>query len=271
MKIVIKVGGALMAQGISNLVEDLKNVVKSHQVIIVHGGGPQINELTTQLGKQPKIYDTPTGMKTRHTDQDQMDIVKMAIAGYNNKTLVESLRKAGINAFGFTGLDGGAILAERKEQILIINEKGKRQILHGDYSGKVTQADSKLLNLFIKNGYVPVIGCIASSLEGDAVNVDGDRAASAVAVAINADRYISLTDVEGVYRDLESKDVISHMTMAEAEAFMEKTSGGMKKKIFAALEALHEKVPNFVIYSGAVSHPISDVLEHNKGTIITQK
>lgn len=271
MKIVIKVGGALMAQGLSNLIEDLKTVVKTHQVIIVHGGGPQIDELTTQLGKQPKIYDTPTGMKTRHTDQDQMDIVKMALAGHNNKTLVESLRKIGINAFGFTGLDGGAILAERKEQILIINEKGKRQILHGDFSGKVTYADSKLLNLFLENGYIPVIGCMASSLEGDALNVDGDRAAAAVAIAVNADRYISLTDVEGIYKDMESKVVIPRMTISEAEQFMEKASGGMKKKIFAALEALHDKVPNFVIYSGTVPHPISDVLDYNKGTLITQK
>jgi acetylglutamate/LysW-gamma-L-alpha-aminoadipate kinase len=271
MKIVIKVGGALLAQGIDNLVKDLQTVTKNHQVIIVHGGGPQINELTTKLGKEPKYFDTPQGMKTRYTDKDQMDIVKFALAGHNNKTIVEALRKVGINAFGFTGLDGGAILAERKEQILVINERGKRQVLHGEYSGKVTKADAKLLNLLLEQGYVPVIGCMASSIEGDAVNVDGDRAAAAVAVAVNADRYISLTDVEGVYKDMDTKEVIPQMTVPEAEAFMDKATGGMKKKIFAALEALKDHVPNFVIYSGAVPNPISDVLDHQKGTLITSK
>ena len=269
MKIVIKLGGALFAQGIGSLVEDLKTVTKSHHVIIVHGGGPQITELGTKLGKEPKYYDTPSGMKTRYTDQGQMDIVKMALAGHNNKSIVEALRQAGINAFGFSGLDGGTIQAERKEQILVINERGKRQVLHGEFSGKVTKADPTVIDLLVEKGYVPVIGCMATSQTGDAVNVDGDRAAAAVAAAVHADRYISLTDVEGVYKDMETKEVIPRMTRSEAEAMMQRVSGGMKKKIFAALEALEEKVANFVIYSGSVAHPISDVIEHSKGTIIT--
>jgi acetylglutamate/LysW-gamma-L-alpha-aminoadipate kinase len=269
MRIVIKLGGALFAQGIDHLVADLKEVVKKHEVIIVHGGGPQITEISTKLGKEPKYFDTPAGMKTRYTDKDQIDVVKMALAGYNNKSIVESLRKAGINAFGFSGLDGGTIKAERKEQIVILNDKGKRQVLHGEYSGKVVGADAKIVNLLVEQGYVPVIGCMASSLEGDAVNVDGDRAAAAVAAAAKAEKYISLTDVEGIYKDMETKEIIPKMTSIEAEAFMDKATGGMKKKIFAALEALKEKVANFVIYSGSVPNPITDVLEHGKGTIIT--
>ena len=271
MKIVIKVGGALFAQGIEKLVEDLKEVVKKHQVVIVHGGGPQITEIGTKMGKEPKYYDTPTGMKTRYTDKDQIDMVKMAIGGLVNKSIVEAMRQAGVNAFGFTGLDGGSILADRKDQIMVIDERGKRRVLRGEFSGKVDNANSEIINILLEKGYVPVIGSMCSSKTGDAVNVDGDRAAVVVAVAINADKYISLTDVVGIYKDMETKEVIPKMSEAEAELFMQKATGGMKKKIFAAIEALKSGINEFVIYSGEIDKPISSVLEENKGTIISKK
>jgi acetylglutamate/LysW-gamma-L-alpha-aminoadipate kinase len=269
-RIVIKLGGALFAQGIDNLVNDLKTLINEYQFIIVHGGGPQITNLGKQMGKEPKMYNTPQNMKTRYTDKDQMDIVKMALAGYVNKTVVESLRKVGVNAFGFSGLDGGCIVAERKDQILVLNERGNRQVLHGEFSGKVKFAKPELIEMILEKNMVPVIACMSGSEAGDAVNVDGDRAAVAVAIAIKADKYVSLTDVEGIYKDMESKEVITKMSQDEAEKFMEQVGGGMKKKMFAALEGLKGEVKEFVVYSGVAKTPLSDVLKENKGTIISK-
>jgi [amino group carrier protein]-L-2-aminoadipate/L-glutamate 6-kinase len=270
LKIVIKVGGALFAQGIEKLVEDLEVISKEHQIIIVHGGGPQITELGKKLGTPAKYFDTPKGMTTRYTDENQLEIVKNALAGSVNKNIVEALRRKNINAFGFTGLDGGVIMANRKDKIMIINDKGKRQILRGEFSGKVNTVNTEIIEFLLEKQYLPVIGCMSCSETGDAVNVDGDRAAIAVAQAINADKFISLTDVEGVYKNMETKEIIPSMTDVEAENFIKNVSGGMKKKLFAAVEAIKSGVKEFIIYSGQVDNPISDILTNKKGTIISK-
>ncbi|MBD3354029.1 MAG: hypothetical protein GF364_21280, partial [Candidatus Lokiarchaeota archaeon] len=96
--VVMKVGGALVAQDYSNLIMDVKELIDQYNFIIVHGGGPQINKLYKEMGKSPKIYKTPKGFTTRHTDEEAIKMIKMALAGYVNKSLVESFQKVGVNA-----------------------------------------------------------------------------------------------------------------------------------------------------------------------------
>ncbi len=273
MKIVIKVGGALFAQGIEPLVEDLKDVSKNNQVVIVHGGGPQITDVGEKMGREAKHYKTPKGMKTRYTDSGQIENIKMAIGGQVNKNIVEMLRKVGVNAFGFTGLDGAVVTAKRKKKIMVINERGRRQILRGEYSGKPQEVDSKILNFLLENDYVPIIGSMCVSKEGDALNVDGDRVAVAVADAIHADKFVSLTDVEGIFKNMESKEIISALTLVEAESLLkgDTVKGGMKKKVYAAVQALKGNVKEFVIYSGQAEHPLTDILRESKGTRIKKE
>lgn len=265
---VIKIGGALVAADLTPAIDDIAELIKEgYKFVIVHGGGPQINELESKMGREPKIYETQQGMKTRYTDRETMDAVLMALGGYVNKTLVEKFKLKGINAFGFTGLDGGCIKAERKDKIMVIKD-GKRIILRGEFSGKVNAVDPTPIKLLLDAGYLPIIGSISSDEQGNAVNTDGDRAASAVAASLGATSLISLTDVPGIYKDLETKEVIPKLTVKEAKQLMESLTGGMKKKLYAALEAFESSIKKVYIYSGQEQKPFTSVLKDGKGTVI---
>ena len=266
--LVIKIGGALFKQGIDSLLDDMKNLIEEeYQFVIVHGGGPQINWIEKEMGREPKIYETKSGMKTRHTDQETMEVVKMALGGYVNKSIVEQCQLKGINAFGFSGVDGRTLSAKRKEKIMVMR-KGRRMILRGEFSGKVHQANCNIIKYLLSQNMTPVIGSIAADEEGNAVNTDGDRATSAIAAELGAAGLISLTDVEGIYRDFESKEVIPQLNLAQAKGTLEKVKGGMKKKLYAAIEALEKGLNQVFIYSGQVETPISDILKQKKGTKI---
>lgn len=276
MIVVIKIGGALIAENFQNVVKDITNLYLNYKdkytLIILHGGGPQINETLRKMGKDPKYFQTPSGFRTRHTDQEAIEAAIMALGGLNNKRLTEALQKEGINAFGFTGIDGGTIEAKRKKKILILH-KGKRIMKRGEYSGKVNKVKKDIIQYLLKRDYLPIIGSLAKSEEGEILNVDGDRAAGHVANALNAEILISLTDVEGIYRNFEEKDsLIDEIRVNQLEELLEELRGGMKKKAYAALEAFevdkNETLKRVVISSGLSEEPIFDVLERNKGTII---
>ena len=265
---VIKIGGALVAADLTPAIEDLVNLInEGYKFVIVHGGGPQINDLEAKMGREPKIYETQQGMKTRYTDRETMDAVLMALGGFVNKSLVEKFILKGVKAFGFTGLDGACIRAQRKDKIMVV-KNGKRIILRGEYSGKITDVDPKPIRLLLDSGYVPIIGSISADEEGNAINADGDRAASAVAAALGANSLISLTDVPGIYKDMETKEVISKLNLKEAKQLLESLTGGMKKKLFAALEALESSINKVYIYSGQENKPFSAILKEGKGTVI---
>jgi len=272
--IVVKIGGALIAENFENVVKDISNIYLNlrdkYNLVVLHGGGPQIDNILQKMNKKPKYFKTPSGFKTRYTDQEAIEIAIMALAGTNNKRLVEALQKKGVNAFGFTGIDGGCINAKRKKKILVLMN-GKRIIKRGEYSGKVNNVNTEILDFLIKKGYIPVIGSLAKSEEGDIVNIDGDRAAGYVADALNADILISLTDVEGVYKNFNNKNsLIKEIKSYQLESLFEGLKGGMKKKAYAALEALKMNVKKVIISTGLSENPISNALKKQAGTVITK-
>lgn len=254
----------MVDKGIENLIEDITNLSKEHRIVIVHGGGPQINEIAKRLGKEPVYVTSPSGFKSRFTDKETRDISIMAMAGRVNKKIVATLWKNGIPAVGLTGLDGKTLIAKRKDKIVAV-ENGRKRVIRGDYSGKIEEVDGRLLNLILENGYVPVVAPIGISYENEPVNLDGDRAAAHVAKAVNANIFISLTDVQGVIIDGK---VIQSLDRQEAEKILKKVGGGMRKKIFAALEALNLGVKPVVICSGLEKNPISSALTLKTGTVI---
>ncbi len=272
MKVVIKVGGALIAKNFNNVVEDISNIYltmsEKYELVVVHGGGPQINETLRSMNKEPKYFKTPSGYTTRYTDQEAIDAAIMSLGGLNNKRLVEALQKRGVNAFGFTGIDGGTINAIRKDKIVVFVDN-KKLIKRGEYSGKVDSVDPKIIEFLLRNKFIPVIGALARSKEGDIVNVDGDRAASQVAGSLDADILISLTDVEGIYRNFEDKNsMINSISRIQLEDLIERLEGGMKKKAYAALESFENGVKKVIICSGLVESPIMNALEKNGGTTV---
>ncbi|MGV9197589.1 MAG: [LysW]-aminoadipate kinase [Promethearchaeia archaeon] len=272
MIVVLKIGGALIAENFNNVVQDIANIYQNYgdkyTLVIVHGGGPQINETLKKMGKEPIYFNTPSGFKTRYTNDEAIEAAIMALGGLNNKRLVEALQKKGVKAFGFSGSDGGTLEAKRKEKILIMH-KGKRIIKRGEFSGKVVKVNPEIIKVLIEKNYLPVISSLAKSENGVIVNTDGDRAASSVAEAIDADMLISLTDVKGIYRDINDKEsLIKSLKAYQLEELMEGLKGGMKKKTYAALEAFEKGIDKIIICSGLSEAPLFDALEKGAGTVI---
>ncbi|MBD3193753.1 MAG: [LysW]-aminoadipate kinase [Candidatus Lokiarchaeota archaeon] len=272
MKVVIKVGGSLLAKNFSRVIDDISIIYNkfsdNYKLIIVHGGGPQINEFLRETNKEPKYFITPSGFKTRYTDKEAIEAAIMALGGRNNKRLVEALQKRGVNSFGFTGIDGGIIEAKRKEKILVMINN-KRIFKRGEFSGKIEKVNKEIINFLIESKYLPVIGSLAKSEKGEIVNVDGDRAASYIASSIGAEILISLTDVEGIYKDYSNQqELIKKISKEELKRIVKDLEGGMKKKVYAALEALNMGIKEFIICSGLIESPISNSLQKNTGTVI---
>ena len=272
MLVVVKIGGALIAKNFNNVIKDIVNIHSNYgdkySLVIVHGGGPQINETLKNMNKEPKYFKTPSGFMTRFTDQEAIEAAIMSLGGINNKRLVEALQKQNINAFGFSGIDGGVIEAERKDKILVL-VNGKRIMKRGEYSGKIINVSTPIIEFLLKNRYLPIIAALAKSVEGDIVNIDGDRAGSFVAQALNADVLLSLTDVKGIYKDFNDKNsMIKSITFTYLENLLETLEGGMRKKAYAALEALKLGVKKVIICSGLIEAPIFGALEKNEGTVI---
>ncbi|MBS7287433.1 MAG: [LysW]-aminoadipate/[LysW]-glutamate kinase [Candidatus Freyarchaeota archaeon] len=266
MKMVVKVGGSLADEGLEKSIMNVYAAAKDNQVVIVHGGGPQISALSEKLGKKPVYVTAASGFKSRYTDQETRDIAVMAMVGNVNKRIVSLLNSRGISAVGISGADGPTLIARRKDK-LIVQEGNKKRVLKGDYSGKIDEVNGSLVSLLISLGYVPVVAPIAISSDGELVNVDGDRAAAYIAKAINADVLVSVTDVPGLI--LNGK-VVRRLTIKEAEELVSQLEGGMKKKVFAALEALKIGVPAVVICSGLMENSVASAAKMECGTVITR-
>jgi acetylglutamate/LysW-gamma-L-alpha-aminoadipate kinase len=276
MKIVIKVGGSLFNEDLHFLYEDIAHLVKEgkHQVVLVHGGGPQIDMILKKQGKDPKFLYSQSGVKSRHTDEDTRDAAIMALGGYVNKNITARLIKHGVNAFGFTGVDGAIMMADRKDKIVSVDPAtSKRIVVRNDFSGRIDPERVKgdvILSL-LGLGITPVIGALAIDDASDILNTDGDRAAASICKAIKGDAFISVTDVPGVLKDMESKEVIPKIPVGNLDTVMENVTGGMKKKIIAVREAVSFGIPQVVITSGLMEQGVTKALDGRMGTAITQQ
>lgn len=272
MNIVVKIGGSLFNENLELLYKDIKALVDAgHRVIVVHGGGPQINDILKGAGKDPRYIVSASGMKSRHTDESTRDAAIMALGGLVNKGIVSGLFKQGIRAFGFTGVDGAMLRATRKDKIVAIDPvTSKRYVVRNDFSGKIDpdKVDDTAIRVILDAGFVPVIGALAIDDAGSILNTDGDRAAASVCKALNGDVLVSVTDVLGVLKDMGSKQTIPTIPAANLDAMMAQVDGGMRKKIFAVKEALTLGVASCIITSGLVDGGISRALKGEIGTII---
>ena len=211
------------------------------KIVLVHGGGPEISETMSKLGKKAEFVD---GLRV--TDKETVDIVQMVLAGKVNKTLVNLLEMNGGKAMGISGMDGRLIEAEIKNEKL-------------GYVGNITKINIAPVNDLLEKGYIPVISTLGCDSEGNTYNINGDTAAAYIAGALNAERLIMMTDIAGLLKDKDDPStLIPEITVKECEEL--KTtgiiSGGMIPKIDCCIEAINEGVKNVIIMDGRVPHSI---------------
>ncbi len=263
--ITIKIGGSVVDNLHPTTISDIKKTAEREGVIIVHGGGNEVSKVSKQLGKEPKFVVSPSGIKSRYTDQETAEIFTMVMSGQINKTIVRLLQKNGVNAIGLSGVDGKILQAERKKKLIIVNEKGRKQAIDGGYTGKITDVNAQLILSLVEKGYTPVISPVALSEESEFLNVDGDRATANVAGKAKADKVLFITNVDGLLMD---DKLVTDLSLAEAKEIRPKVGFGMEKKILAATEALDMGVKEALIANGQRENPISSAIAHDNCTVI---
>ncbi len=265
--IVIKIGGS-RGIDLDAVCADIAALAKEgKQIILMHGAGNEANELGEKLGHPAVHVTSPQGYTSRYTDRATLEVYVMAACGKINTFLVERLQKLGVNAIGLSGVDGRVLEGTRKDAIRIV-ENGRQRILRDDYTGRVEKVNADLLRMLLDRGYVPVLAPLAISYQGDAINVDGDRAAAMVAGALGADQLIILTNVPGLLRNFpDESTLIPHIDKHRVEPSIDFAEGRMKKKILGATEALALGVRQVIFADGRVAGAVHRALE-GAGTVI---
>ena len=244
--VVVKYGGAAIAADdlcrsvISDIV--LLSLV-GIKVVLVHGGGPEINEMLKKIGKESKFID---GL--RYTDNETMDIVQMVLSGKISKQLVQMIGEQGGKAFSLSGIDGRMMVAKKlpgKDLGLV---------------GQLTSIDPEPVKMVLDKGYIPVVSTVACGEElGVAYNINADIAAASLAAALGAEKLILMTDVRGLMRNPKDEStLLSVVTLPEIAQLIKEgiISGGMIPKIDCCIEAVRQGVPRAHILDGRVPHSI---------------
>lgn len=257
---VIKIGGA-SGVATENIVADVARCVADGlQVVLVHGGSDLTNTLSQQLGHETRMITSPSGMTSRYTDAETLRIFAMAVAGQINTELVALLQKQGVNAMGLAGVDGRLLVARRKAVVRSQLPGGRVQILRDDYTGQIEQVNGALLKQLLSIGLIPVIAPLALSYEGERLNVDGDRAAAAIAASLHADALVIMTNVPGLLRDpSDQNSLISNISAHRMDEYMQYAQGRMRKKLLGAQEALRGGVPRVCIGNAALQDVLNGV------------
>jgi len=264
--IVIKFGGSVLYELHPSIIEDLHQISQNEKMVLVHGGGNEVTNIATKLGKEQKFIVSPSGIRSRFTDKETAEIYTMVMSGKINKIIVKMMVEAGIKAVGISGIDAGILRAIRKAKLTVLNEKGRKTIIEGGYTGKIQTVETSLLNILTENGYLPVVSPIALSENYEFLNIDGDRAAAYIAGNLKADKVIFLTNVNGLHLD---DKLVKNLTASQAKEALPKIGFGMEKKILASTEALMLGAKEVVISSGKVSNPITSAISHEDCTVIS--
>lgn len=242
--IVVKYGGNAMIN------DELKQAVMGDivllsligvKVVLVHGGGPEINEMLGKIGKKSEFIN---GLRV--TDQETMDIVQMVLAGKVNKNLVNLLQSKGGKAIGLCGIDGHMLKAEK-----VAEKMG--------FAGNITDVDVSSIVDVLEKGYIPVISTVGYDLEGHTYNINADTAAARIAGELKAECLISMTDTVGLCYDKDDPStLISKVNVSDAPKLIRDgvISGGMIPKIQCCIESIRRGVKKVFILDGRVPHSI---------------
>lgn len=215
--------------------------------VVVHGGGPQIGQRLSQLGKESKFID---GMRV--TDGETMDVVEMVLGGLVNKEIVQLINTQGGRAVGLTGKDGGLI--EARKLVASSRAHGKTEDIDLGFVGEVSSLDTSLLDLLVSGNFIPVVAPVGVGTDGLSYNINADLVAGKLAESLGAEKLIMLTNTEGVLDEHGRR--LSRLDAGELRAMVEDGSihGGMLPKVRCVLEALEGGVNSVHIIDGRLEH-----------------
>jgi acetylglutamate/LysW-gamma-L-alpha-aminoadipate kinase len=279
MLYVIKLGGGAGVNIIAAAQDIARLVQHGERIVLLHGCSYIADQLAQEMGEPVRYVTSASGIRSRYTDARSLRIFLMA-ASLVNAELVGTLQRLGVQAIGLRGLDGNLLRGPRKDVLRVI-ENGRPHVLRGDFTGRVEHVNTDLLRLLLDHGYVPTIAPLAlaepiahqtSATENEgykaAVNVDGDRAAAAVAIALGADILVILSNVPGLLTNVHNeRSLVQHLGTSEIQAYEVQATGGMRRKLMAAREALHGGVHRVVLADGRIEHPLASALA-GRGTVI---
>ncbi len=252
--VVVKYGGnAMISEELRQAV--ISDIILLHlvgiRVVVVHGGGPEISTMLKKIGKESKFVD---GL--RYTDQETMEIVQQVLCGKVNKDLVATLNRMGGRAVGLCGMDAGLFQARKLED--------KYGLV-----GEITQADPQVVVDALERGYIPVVSTVAQGVDDEtAYNINADTAAAKLAVALQAEKLILLTDVRGLLRDAkDERTLLPVVELAQVPALVKDgvIQGGMIPKVDCCVEAVRSGVKNTIILDGRIPHSILIELLSDEG------
>lgn len=265
---VIKIGGGagITGEAFAHFAADLATL--DEQVVVIHGGNAEFSRLSTQLGMPPRMITNEKGRVSRYTDGETIDAMLMAYCGKVNKRLVGALQAAGVNAVGLSAIDG-RIATGRRKPVLRGTEDGKPKVLRDDHAGTIDTIDPALVRLLLDAGYLPVITPPALALEeGTPINVDGDKLALELAIALGADGILFFSDTPGLLHDKDDESTLIRWIDASAPAeALEAAKGRMAVKVESAVKAIDRGVGKVVFSDGRVPSPVSRALA-GEGTVI---
>lgn len=253
--VLVKYGGNAMTNA------ELKEAVMSDivlltevgiKVVLVHGGGPEINAMLKRVGIESKFIG---GL--RYTDKETIDIVKMVLCGKLNKELVSALQLHGAKALGLCGIDGQMIMAEKLDSDVDLG-----------YVGQIQKITTKPILDALNNGYVPIISTVATSADGQSYNINADTAAARIASCLRAENLILMTDIAGLLKDKDDPSTLIPTVNVSDVPYLKKTgiiSGGMIPKIECCVEAVRRGVKKTSIIDGRIPHSILIELLSNEG------
>jgi acetylglutamate kinase len=265
---VVKLSGKVTEDS-ANLASLTEELALIHQVgirvCVVHGGGKQLTDLASRMGIEQTIING-----RRVTDDDTLEMAKMIFAGKINTDILAALRQRGVEAVGLSGVDANIVHAQRRPPKEILNqETGEREQVDFGHVGDVLEINDRLLCVLLDHGYLPVISSLGSDPEGTVFNINADTIAAEIAVRLEAEKLILLTDVDGIYlRAEDPRTKLSQLTVGEAEALVSDgvATGGMIPKLQSITQLIRRGVKSAHIISGTLRNALLTEVFTDEGT-----
>ena len=266
--ILIKIGGGKNIN-LDYVCKDIKTLIdQGKKIVLVHGASTIRDEIAEKMGTPTRTVTSPSGVSSVYTDKTAIDIFLMAYPGLVNKRIVVKLQSYGVNAIGLSGIDGQLWRGKRKTAVYV-KEETKTKLITDNMTGKVIEINVNLINLLLKNKYVPVICPPALSEDNEIINTDNDWATAVMTGSLKIKKMVVLFEASGLLKKFgDESSLIKTVDKNQLDKYLIYAQGRMKKKIFGAQEAFRLGLKTMYWSDGRIKNPITQAF-NGHGTIIS--